>query len=134
MPPAKTSYVCLPCRASYKQPRDARHPERRCPRCAEPLIHVGAAFAPPPRRDTEGWRTLSLLLHAGIRFPMGCCGGPGYRPRTMAEVRERMAYARDSGEPLARALVRAEVPWSAPSGRRGRERGRGRGRGRERSR
>ncbi|QKV93105.1 deoxyxylulose-5-phosphate synthase [Streptomyces sp. NA02950] len=119
MPPAKSSWVCLPCRASYKQPRDARHPERRCPRCAEPLIHAGPAFAPPPRRDTEGWRTLSLLLHAGIRFfPMGCSCGPGYRPRTTAEVRERMAYARESGEPLARALVRAEVPWPAPNGKR----------------
>ncbi|WP_432037602.1 deoxyxylulose-5-phosphate synthase [Streptomyces cucumeris] len=122
MPPAKSSWVCLPCRASYKQPGDFRHPERRCPRCAEPLIHVGAAFAPPPRRDTEGWRTLALLLREGIRFPMGCSCGPGYRPRTTAEVRERMAYARYSGEPLAVALLRAEVPWPAPSGTPGRGR------------
>ncbi|WP_030809626.1 hypothetical protein [Streptomyces sp. NRRL S-337] len=39
----KTSYVCLPCRASYKQPYQGDH-ERRCPRCAQPLIHVGSAF------------------------------------------------------------------------------------------
>ncbi|WP_030226162.1 hypothetical protein [Streptomyces sp. NRRL WC-3626] len=107
---AKTSFVCLPCRASYKQPYDRDRPYRGCPRCAEPLIHVGSAFAPPSRRDTEGWRVLSVLLHAGVRFHKSCCGGPGYRPRTLREVRERMAYARRTGEPFARALVRYEVP------------------------
>ncbi|MGW4378365.1 deoxyxylulose-5-phosphate synthase [Kitasatospora sp. NPDC004531] len=106
---AHTSFVCLPCRASYKQSRpDGR--ERRCARCAEPLIHVGAAFAAPKRRDTAGWRVLSVLLHAGVRFPMGCCGGPGYRPRTLGEVRERMAHARRTGVPFARALVTPELP------------------------
>lgn len=107
---AKTSFVCLPCRASYKQPYDRDRPHRVCPRCAEPLIHVGSAFAPPPRRDTEGWRVLSVLLHAGVRFHKSCCGGPGYRPRTLREVRERMAYARRTGEPFAKALVRYAVP------------------------
>ncbi|MEY9484956.1 hypothetical protein RKD26_000750 [Streptomyces calvus] len=107
---AKTSYVCLPCRASYKQPYDRDRQHRLCPRCAEPLVHVGSAFAPPPRRDTAAWRTLSVLLHAGVRFHKSCCGGPGYRPRTLREVRERMTYARRTGEPFAKALVRREVP------------------------
>lgn len=111
----KTSYVCLPCRASYKQPHPSYGPHggdarRICPRCAEPLIHVGSAFAAPSRRDTEAWRVLSVLLHAGVRFHKSCCGGPGYRPRTLREVRERMAYARRTGEPFAKALVRCEVP------------------------
>ncbi|MEU6170428.1 deoxyxylulose-5-phosphate synthase [Streptantibioticus parmotrematis] len=109
MPHAKTSYVCLPCRASYKQPYVGA-PERHCPRCAEPLIHVGSAFAPPRRRDVAGWRVLSVLLNAGVRFHKSCCGGPGYRPRTLSEVRERMAHARASGEPFAKALVRRELP------------------------
>ncbi|MEU4212304.1 deoxyxylulose-5-phosphate synthase [Streptomyces sp. NPDC026206] len=110
---AKTSYVCLPCRASYKQPHPAPHDrgrERICPRCAEPLIHVGSAFAAPRRRDVAAWRTLSVLLHAGVRFHKDCCGGgPGYRPRTLREVRERMAYARATGEPFDKALVRHVV-------------------------
>ncbi|MGW4147874.1 deoxyxylulose-5-phosphate synthase [Streptomyces albogriseolus] len=115
MPPAKTSFVCLPCRASYRQPypartRDGEVDRRVCPRCAGTLIHVGAAFAAPPRRDTEGWRVLSVLLHAGVRFHKSCCGGPGYRPRTLREVRERMAYAKRTGEPIATALVRPELP------------------------
>ncbi|KAA6221304.1 deoxyxylulose-5-phosphate synthase [Streptomyces albofaciens JCM 4342] len=110
MPPAKTSYVCLPCRASYKQSHPGRHDHGRvCPRCAEPLIHVGSAFAAPKRRDVAGWRVLSVLLNAGVRFHKSCCGGPGYRPRTLAEVRERMAWARATGEPFARVLVRREL-------------------------
>ncbi|NEC88635.1 deoxyxylulose-5-phosphate synthase [Streptomyces sp. SID12501] len=109
----KTSYVCLPCRASYKQPYD-RDRERICPRCTQPLIHVGSAFAAPRRRDTAAWRTLTVLLHAGIRFNKSCCGGPGYRPRTLREVRERMTYARRSGEPFAKSLVRYAVPFSPP--------------------
>ncbi|MFE2355859.1 deoxyxylulose-5-phosphate synthase [Streptomyces parvulus] len=108
----KTSYVCLPCRASFKQAHPGRYDRARvCPRCAGPLIHVGAAFAPPRRRDLAGWRTLSLLLHAGVRFHMSCCGGPGYRPRTPGEVRERMAYAKATGEPVAQALVRRDLSW-----------------------
>ncbi|GAA4962978.1 hypothetical protein GCM10023238_32900 [Streptomyces heliomycini] len=107
---AKTSYVCLPCRGSYKQPYDRDRPHRICPRCAEPLIHVGSAFAAPPRRDTAAWRALSVLLHAGVHFHKSCCGGPGYRPRTLREIRERMAYARRTGEPFADALVRYDLP------------------------
>ncbi|AXK34524.1 deoxyxylulose-5-phosphate synthase [Streptomyces armeniacus] len=117
MPHAKTSFVCLPCRASYKQPhprigvpRAGESAERRCPRCARAMVHVGSAFAPPKRRDTEAWRVLSVLLHAGVRFHKSCCDGPGYRPRTLGEVRERMAYARVTGEPFATALVRPELP------------------------
>ncbi|MEU0368674.1 deoxyxylulose-5-phosphate synthase [Streptomyces sp. NPDC006283] len=107
---SKTSYVCLPCRVSYKQPYDRDRPQRVCPRCAEPLIHVGSAFAAPRRRDTAAWRTLSVLLHAGVRFHMGCSCGPGYRPRTLREVRERMTYAERTGEPIATALARPDCP------------------------
>ncbi|GAA4875822.1 hypothetical protein GCM10023235_64120 [Kitasatospora terrestris] len=99
--PAKTSYVCLPCRASYKQPYRGDH-ERRCPRCAAPLIHVGSAFAAPKRRDTAAWRTLAVLLEAGVRFHKSCCGGPGHRPRTRFELRE---YVSGAATPSAPRLV-----------------------------
>ncbi|MEU5867372.1 MULTISPECIES: hypothetical protein [unclassified Nonomuraea] len=108
---AKTSFVCLPCRASYKQPYPLPGDKgRSCPRCGESLIHVGSAFAAPRRRDTAAWRVLSLLLHAGVGFHKSCCGGPGYRPRTLGEARARMAHARAAGEPFATALVRRELP------------------------
>ncbi|MFI1227294.1 MULTISPECIES: deoxyxylulose-5-phosphate synthase [unclassified Streptomyces] len=109
MPPAKTSYVCLPCRSSYKQPYGPTRP-RACPRCAEPMIHAGSAFAAPRRRDVSAWRTLAVLLNAGVGFHKSCCGGPGYRPRTLREVRERMIYAQRSGESTAKALTRYDIP------------------------
>lgn len=107
----KTSFVCLPCRASYKQPFPGMGlDERLCPRCARPLVHVGSAFAAPRRRDRAAWRTLSVLLHAGVRFHKSCCGGPGYRPRSLGEVRARMTYARRTGQPFSEALVLRELP------------------------
>lgn len=51
-----------------------------------------------------------MLLHAGVDFHKSCCGGPGYRPRTLREVHERMAYARRTGEPFARSLPRPGIP------------------------
>ncbi|MFJ5781195.1 deoxyxylulose-5-phosphate synthase [Streptomyces hydrogenans] len=106
----RTPYVCLPCRGSYKQGYD-HGPERKCPRCGAPMIGVGSAFQPPRLRDDEAWRVLSVLLHAGVRFhTRGCCGeGSGYRPRTLAEVKARVAHARRTGEPIAKALVRPVV-------------------------
>ncbi|MEU9989469.1 deoxyxylulose-5-phosphate synthase [Streptomyces sp. NPDC048045] len=110
MPPAKTSYVCLSCRVSYKLWPDPWRERRTCPRCAGALRHAGSAFAAPPRRDRAAWRTLTVLLHAGVHFRMGCSDGPGYRPRTLREVRERLGYARRTGEPAATALCRADLP------------------------
>ncbi|MFF7177015.1 deoxyxylulose-5-phosphate synthase [Streptomyces sp. NPDC008121] len=104
----KTSYVCLPCRASYKQAYGPER-ERRCPRCAKAMIHAGSAFAAPRRRDTDAWRALSVVLNAGIRFHKSCCGGPGWRPRTVREIKERTLYAHRTGEPLARALLRWQL-------------------------
>ncbi|WP_418957753.1 deoxyxylulose-5-phosphate synthase [Streptomyces tritici] len=86
----KTSYVCLPCRASYKQPYDPDR-ERRCPRCAEPMIHAGSAFATPRRGDTAAWRAVATVLANGVGYHKSCCGGPGYRPRTPRETKEWLA-------------------------------------------
>ncbi|MER7515126.1 deoxyxylulose-5-phosphate synthase [Streptomyces sp. NPDC126499] len=105
----KTSYVCLPCRASYKQSYGPER-ERHCPRCARVMIHAGSAFQPPRRRDKDAWRALSVVLNAGIGFHKSCCGGPGWRPRTLREVKARTAHARRTGEPVARALLRYELP------------------------
>ncbi|MFF8428688.1 deoxyxylulose-5-phosphate synthase [Streptomyces sp. NPDC016566] len=109
MPAAKTSYVCLSCRVSYKQCYDPWR-ERTCTRCAGALMYAGSAFAAPPKRDRAAWRALTVLLNAGVGFHKSCCGGPGYRPRTLREVRERMAYARRTGEPAATALRRVDLP------------------------
>ncbi|MEV6103540.1 deoxyxylulose-5-phosphate synthase [Streptomyces sp. NPDC051940] len=109
---ANTHYVCLPCRASYKKGRD---PGRRhvCPRCDGDLLHAGTAFAAPKRRDAAAWRAVGVVLRAGLDYDQSCCGcGPGYRPRSPREIRDRQAYALRTGRPLARALATPD-PWGA---------------------
>ncbi|RFU82273.1 deoxyxylulose-5-phosphate synthase [Streptomyces triticagri] len=106
---ARTHYVCLDCRVSYKQGHDPRR-ARVCPRCTRPLIHAGSAFEAPPRRDVAAWRTLAVLLHAGVAFHKSCCDGPGYRPRNLREVRQRLRWARRNDAPVADALTRCDLP------------------------
>ncbi|MFD7548608.1 hypothetical protein [Streptomyces sp. NPDC059816] len=94
----------------------ARPPAARCAAVGGP----GGALTPAParcrpgpgprRRDTGAWRALTALLHAGVRFHKSCCGGPGWRPRALPEVRERLVHARRTGEPAADALLRRELP------------------------
>ncbi|WP_437114441.1 hypothetical protein [Streptomyces cyaneofuscatus] len=80
----------------------------------EPAADPGRdrAAQPVPRSRRLGHlpRSCEGPPSPGVGFHKSCCGGPGCRPRTLREVRERMAYARRSGEPVARALVRYEVP------------------------
>ncbi|WP_455353184.1 deoxyxylulose-5-phosphate synthase [Streptomyces sp. SYSU K217416] len=108
MPAAKSHFVCLPCRASFKKEPDyARVRQNLCPQCGGLLINAGSAFAAPKRRDSAAWSALSAVLGAGLRFRQGCCGGPGYRPRTPREVRERLAYAARTGIRPSEALSRS---------------------------
>ncbi|WP_216902980.1 hypothetical protein [Nocardia alni] len=98
--PYKSHYVCLPCRLSFKYSSATPH----CPRCRREMINVGRDFAAPRRSDRSGWKALAAVLESGLRFHSCGCGGPGYRPRTRSEVRERTLWARRQGIPLDRAL------------------------------
>lgn len=69
------------------------------------MIDAGQDLAVPRRSDSAGWRTLTALLNAGVTFHSGCCDGPGWRPRTPREVRERLAAAARTGVPLTVALT-----------------------------
>lgn len=74
------------------------------------MIDAGYDLAVPRRRDTRGWRALEAVLQAGLTFHSCGCDGPGFRPRTPAEVRERRSAAARLQLPEAEALQRAE-PW-----------------------
>ncbi|MFI6088194.1 zf-TFIIB domain-containing protein [Streptomyces sp. NPDC051218] len=106
MPRASSHFVCLPCRASFKKEADySRVRVDNCPQCGGQLLNAGSALAVPKRRDRAAWRALSAVLLAGLRFRQGCCGGPGYRPRTPREVRERLTHATGTGNPVHEALA-----------------------------
>ncbi|WP_370112583.1 hypothetical protein [Streptacidiphilus sp. MAP12-33] len=63
----------------------------------------------PERSDKAGWRTLTALLNAGVTFHARCCYGPGWRPRTPREVRERLAAAAGTGVAVSVALTTVDV-------------------------
>ncbi|MGV4986737.1 hypothetical protein ACVB8X_12920 [Streptomyces sp. NRAIS4] len=73
------------------------------------MIDAGQDLAVPKRRDTASWRTLTALLNTGVTFHSGCCDGPGWRPRTPREVRERLAAAAGTGVPLDVALTTVDT-------------------------
>ncbi len=103
-------FVCLDCRTAVKRTAGAQAPgDIPCPRCRRPLIDAGADLAVPRRGDEAGWRALDAVLRAGLTFHGGCCGtGPGFRPRTPREVKERLALAERTGMPVKDALAVAD--------------------------
>ena len=106
----RTHVVCTSCRSAFKRPLGT---VTRCTLCGNEMIDAGPQLAVPPRRDTDGWRALEAVLAAGVRFPaVGCeAEGPGYRPRTLREVRERMSLAERTGRPTAEVLTDPD-PWA----------------------
>ncbi|MFJ9412908.1 hypothetical protein ACIRPT_01940 [Streptomyces sp. NPDC101227] len=99
-----THAVCLDCRLAYKRPATSQEPGS-CPQCRAELINAGADLEVPKKRDSAGWRALTAVLRSGLTFHGGCCGtGPGYRPRTPREIRERLALAERTGMPVKQAL------------------------------
>ncbi|MFM9371131.1 deoxyxylulose-5-phosphate synthase [Streptomyces sp. Da 82-17] len=106
----RSHLVCTDCRHAFKKASPEPVP---CPTCRVPMTDAGEQLAVPPRRDLDGWRALAVVLEAGLRFhpTSGCMpDGPGYRPRTMREVRERQAIAGRTGRSLKEVLADPD-PW-----------------------
>lgn len=97
-------YVCLPCRASFKKSAVPKR-EHRCPHCGGEQLDAGQDFPAPKRTDVQGWRVMAILLTAGVTFHSSCCGGPGWRPRTLREVRQCRELADRTGIPLRDAFT-----------------------------
>lgn len=55
------------------------------------MTDAGRDLCIPRKHDKAGWRVLITLLASGIRFNSCGCDGPGYRPRTVGELRRYTA-------------------------------------------
>ncbi|MFI0960063.1 deoxyxylulose-5-phosphate synthase [Streptomyces sp. NPDC021080] len=109
----KPHFVCLACRASFKQsPLPLR--EHPCPHCRTPMVDAGFDLAVPRRGNNSAWKALEATLRAGLTFHSCGCDGPGYRPRSTAEVRERRRAAKRLGLLELTALERYD-PWEEPA-------------------
>ncbi|MEU1421364.1 hypothetical protein ACIF6L_11200 [Kitasatospora sp. NPDC086009] len=113
---SRRHFVCPPCRLSVK--RHGAPGRDVCARCGGELVDAGQDLAVPRRRDTAGWRALTALLAAGVTFHSRCCYGPGWRPRTPGEVRERLARSAGGGRPVAEALTTRDPHDLGPADRR----------------
>jgi hypothetical protein len=79
--PYKTSMVCVPC-------RHVAQGNMRCPFCREDMVNAGRDFQAPRKRDDSGWAAVAHVLASGQNYDSCGCDGPGYRPRTGAQVRQ----------------------------------------------
>lgn len=109
--PYKQHYACFDCRRSFKWPLDARvefhaPAEVRCPECGTPAHAMGYDFKPPRQHDRRQWEKVRLLFAHGYTYDSCGCGGPGYRPRTLAEVPAFLAHRvpRSPGEAILRSI------------------------------
>jgi predicted RNA-binding Zn-ribbon protein involved in translation (DUF1610 family) len=120
-------FVCVLCHRSHKKRVEWGEEPRKhaCPRCGANLIDAGHDLAVPKKTDVSGWRALTALLNAGVTFHSSCCEGPGWRPRTPREVRERLDFAAERRVPPAKALTTPDLDAARErTDRRGRTRSR----------
>jgi len=78
--PYADSYVCFPCKRSYKQTTEPER-ARKCPQCAEPIVKMGRAFRPPKKSDIEQWKKVKKLRDAGYLFYMNTYDSAAYPDR-----------------------------------------------------
>jgi LSD1 subclass zinc finger protein len=81
-------YACFACRRGFKIDRGST--AVLCPACRTPMKPLGKDCKVPSARALNQWRKIELFVQVGISIGLGhCgCGGPGYRPGTLAEARQ----------------------------------------------
>jgi hypothetical protein len=84
------------------------------------MLLAGHDFAAPRRHDKSGWAAVAAVLAAGLRYDgfetCGCSRDPEFRPRTAAQVRQRLRLADRTGVGIAAALA-ARDPYDILDGR-----------------
>jgi len=86
----KTSWACIPCRHVAQYPHPSVLPQARwpvCPLCREPMLHAGRDFQAPRKGNRSEWNAVAAVLNSGNDYDSCGCTGPGWRPRTKAELR-----------------------------------------------
>ncbi len=126
--PYKQHFACFDCRKAFKRqdgdwgarpgPKPGRwtfhwvfSAQAPCPACGRPMVAMGFDFKAPRGSDRKQWRKVQLVALHGIRFSSFGCGGPGPRPRNLAEVGpflDSMPPSSD-GEVLLRAMAQRQT-------------------------
>jgi len=89
----KTHWVCFPCKSTFKYDGGWSSPENItgpiCPNCGEKMNNLGRDFKAPRKDNINQWKKIKLLFSRGVRFDSCGCTGPGYRPKTYAEAKNK---------------------------------------------
>lgn len=117
----RTHFACVADRRCAKHPIWAAP---RCPDCGQLMVQMGRDFHAPRRDNRRQWRKLELLVAAGLRavdpryrtdgplFDSCGCGGPGPRPRTLADATTLLRRRRaDRRAPAVKARTRIARRW-----------------------
>jgi DNA-directed RNA polymerase subunit RPC12/RpoP len=89
-------YACFNCRKSFKissvweNYEEKDYSGQKCPECGDMMTRMGHDFQAPRKQNKNQWRKLRLLVAAGITFNSCGCEGPGYRPQTLSEAKNRI--------------------------------------------
>jgi hypothetical protein len=103
----KTHWVCVRDRRTFKASWQAPI----CPDCDTPMIDVGKDFHAPRRAALAQWRKVAILVEQGQLFDSCGCGGPGPRPRTLADAKSQFGRRRADRRPRsARPHYRGRRP------------------------
>jgi hypothetical protein len=100
--PYKEHYACFDCRKAFKRASQEDVAEREgavdgecrpvpCPECGKPMAAMGLDFKAPRQSDIKQWRKVEILFRHGIAFRSCGCAGPGFRPRTLRDVKPFLA-------------------------------------------
>jgi hypothetical protein len=89
----KPHLACFSCRKVFR-PTEEVFARGVCPECKKPMMSMGICFKAPRQADVRQWRKVERLYQAGYTYRWEkCCPGhgPGFRPRTLAEIPEFLA-------------------------------------------
>jgi hypothetical protein len=92
----KPHHACFSCRKVFR-PTGEVFARGTCPECRRPLASMGICFKAPRQADVRQWRKVEILYKQGYTYRWeSCCPGhgPGFRPRTLAEIPEFLADER----------------------------------------
>ena len=90
----KSHYACFKCKKGFKRKNlDDITREKiaskpfNCPECSNLMANVGLDCEIPKKSNAQQWKVLESLFEIGITYHSCGCGGPGYRPKGLDELK-----------------------------------------------
>lgn len=90
----KSHYACFKCKKGFKRKNlgditraKIESKPFHCPECRSLMANVGLDCEIPKKSNTQQWKVLESLYEIGITYHSCGCGGPGYMPKELDELK-----------------------------------------------